>query len=629
MNKTIQTLSLLLMTIGTISAREYHVSTKGNDSNRGTELSPLRTISAAAIVAVAGDVITVHEGTYREWINPASGGTDDNQRITYRAAQGEKVYIKGSEEIRNWDKVDNGVWKVTIPNNFFVDYNPYQDLIAGDWFEGKGRIHHTGEVFLNGKSLYEKESLEKVMNPVAMTNVIDSVGSTYVWYCTSDDECTTIWANFHGANPNKELVEITTRPTCFYPTKPGINYLTISGFHISQAATQWGAPTAEQIGMVATHWNKGWIIENNTISDSKCSGITLGKERGTGHNVWLENQHKDGALHYIEVIFNTLRNGWSKNEIGSHIVRNNTIYNCEQTGMCGSMGAAFSRIENNHIYNIWTKRQFDGAEIAGIKFHAPINTILSHNRIHNTGRGIWLDWMAQGSRISGNILYDNDLHDIYLEVTHGPHTVDNNILASYNPLRLVSENGAFVHNLILGYTVPVPDFTRYTPYHLPNSTQIKGFSVTIAGSDHYYNNIFAPAYGTIEENSTNGRFGLQTYDKLPQPLNCSGNVYYGGAKESKNEKNFVYEPNHVASCKLEVVGDELFLHITMGNEIPTTEIVTTKTLGLATIVEVPFEDVDGGALVVDADFFGNKRSANSTPGPFHNLKSGTHRIKVW
>ena len=82
----------------------------------------------------------------------------------------------------------------------------------------------------------------------------------------------------------------------------------------------------------------------------------------------------DGSLHYIEVTFRTLRNGWSKENIGSHIVRNNEIFNCEQTGMCGSMGAAFSVIENNHIYNIWTKRQFDGAEIAGIKFHAAIDT---------------------------------------------------------------------------------------------------------------------------------------------------------------------------------------------------------------------------------------------------------------
>lgn len=205
-------------------------------------------------------------------------------------SSGEKVEIKGSELITDWVKVKNGVWKVTLPNTFFGSYNPYTDLIHGDWFYDQGRIHHTGEVFLNNKSLYEKENLEKVMNPVPNKNIQDPEGSTYTWYCENDGTNTTIYANFHAFNPNKEQVEISVRPTCFYPSKPGINYLTIQGFEISQAATQWGAPTAEQIGMVATHWNKGWIIENNRIYNSKCSGITLGKERASGHNVWSNDR---------------------------------------------------------------------------------------------------------------------------------------------------------------------------------------------------------------------------------------------------------------------------------------------------------------------------------------------------
>jgi|GEM_PF-6392657 len=59
------------------------------------------------------------------------------------------------------------VWKVTIPNAFFGDYNPYQDSIDGDWFLNKGRLPHTDEVFLNGKSLHEQETLGKVTNQAA------------------------------------------------------------------------------------------------------------------------------------------------------------------------------------------------------------------------------------------------------------------------------------------------------------------------------------------------------------------------------------------------------------------------------------------------------------------------------
>lgn len=164
--------------------------------NEGTEKAPFRTIGKAAEYAFPGDMITVHGGTYREWVNPPRGGESDEKRIIYRAAPGEKVEIKGSERITNWTEEKNGVWKVTIPNTFFRNYNPYVDLIYGDWFSDMGRKHHTGEVFLNNKSLYEKETLDKVLTPVVHENSRDKEGSVYTWYCENDGINTTIFANW-------------------------------------------------------------------------------------------------------------------------------------------------------------------------------------------------------------------------------------------------------------------------------------------------------------------------------------------------------------------------------------------------------------------------------------------------
>jgi len=224
-------------------------------------------------------------------------------------------------------------------------------LIQDDWFTDKGRPHHTGEVYLNGKSLYEARLLERVLNPQPHPDSRDPEASTWTWFCEGDEQNNYIYANFHGKNPNQELVEIKVRDSCFYPAKPGCDYITIRGFRTSQAAKQWAAPTAEQIGLIGAHWSKGWIIENNIISDSKCSGITLGKDHRTGHNVWSKDRNKDGATHYNEVIVRALAAGWSREMIGSHIVRNNVIFNCEQAGICGSMGGAFSQITNNHIHS--------------------------------------------------------------------------------------------------------------------------------------------------------------------------------------------------------------------------------------------------------------------------------------
>src|SRR6185312_12456439 len=101
-----------------------------------------------ANVAMPGDVITVHAGIYREQINPPRGGDADNKRITYQAAKGEKVAIKGSEVIKGWKKLSNDTWEVKIPNSFFGKFNPYKELIHGDWFSPtpKERKYHRGAV---------------------------------------------------------------------------------------------------------------------------------------------------------------------------------------------------------------------------------------------------------------------------------------------------------------------------------------------------------------------------------------------------------------------------------------------------------------------------------------------------
>ena len=271
MKKSVFTLLSFLLFSLLLQAKEYHVSKKGNDFNEGSKVAPFKTISKAVKVAQPGDVITVHEGIYREWVNPRFGGMNDSNRIVYQAAENEEVWIKGSEHIKTWKKHKGTVWKVVLNNDFFGDFNPYQEIVYGDWLtKTYGRDHHLGEVYINGKALYEIDSLAKVFSETSLKRATDTEGSKYKWYCESNQETTTIYANFNGINPNKELVEINVRPTVFFPKKTGINYITVRGFKMAQAATQWAPPTAEQEGLIGPNWSKGWIIEDNVISDSKC-----------------------------------------------------------------------------------------------------------------------------------------------------------------------------------------------------------------------------------------------------------------------------------------------------------------------------------------------------------------------
>ena len=588
-------------------AAEFHVATNGKDSNPGAQAAPLRTIQRAADLAQPGDAITVHEGVYRERITPPRGGESDAKRIVYQAAPGEKVEIKGSEVVKNWVKVQDDVWKVTVPNSFFGGFNPYSDLIHGDWFSPKGRQHHTGAVYLNGEWLAEAAKLDEVLKPV---------GATPLWFGQVDQENTTIWAQFKGVDPNEQLAEMNVRRTVFYPEKPGMNYITVRGFTLRHAATPWAPPTAEQVGLVGTHWSKGWIIENNVISHSTCSGIALGKYG----DEW-DNKSANSAEGYVKTIEHALQNGWNKETIGHHIVRNNTISHCEQAGIVGSLGAAFSTVTGNTIHDIHVRRLFSGAEMAGIKFHAAIDVEISRNHIYRTCRGLWLDWMAQGTRVTANLFHENRDQDLFVEVDHGPFLVDNNLFLSPMTLLVVSQGGAYVHNLIAG-GIRVNDLDRrQTPFHKPHSTELAGMHDNPCGDDRYYNNLFVE------------RGDLSQYDAARLPVWMDGNVFLKGTKPSRHETDPLLKPQSDPAFKLVEKADGFYLEVTFdkawAGERPR-KLVTTELLGRAAIPNLPYERPEGTPIRVNTDYFGKSRNeTNPTPGPFENTGTGSLVLKVW
>jgi len=592
----------------TSAGKQYYVSMRGNDTNDGSASRPLRTISAAGRLAQPGDVVTVREGVYRERITPPRGGTSDQTRITYRAEPGEKVAIKGSEVIKGWQKVKHDTWKVTISNDFFGDFNPYSDLIHGDWFNGRGRKHHTGAVYLNGHWLTEAAKPDDVDQPA---------GDTPLWFGQVDEDNTTIHAQFKGVDPNEAGVEINVRRTVFYPEKPGTNYITVRGFTLEHAATPWAPPTAEQIGLIGTHWSKGWIIENNTIRYSICTGVALGK-----HGDEFDNTSANTAEGYVKTIERALARGWSKDNIGHHVVRNNHISHCEQSGIVGSMGAVFCTVTGNTIHDINIRGLFGGAEMAGIKFHGAIDTLISRNHIYRCGGlgGIWLDWMAQGTRVTGNLLHDNAPQDLFVEVNHGPFLVDNNLFLSPRFLRDWSQGGAYVHNLAMG-NVEIRPQGRRTPFHKPHSTEVAGLHNIPGGDDRFYNNIFIGHQGL-----------LSAYDRFGDSVHAEGNVFLMGAKPSKQEPHPLEQPQFNPGVELVEKPDGMHLRIALDESWARQKrpLVTTELLGKAKIPNAPFERPDGSPYRIDTDYFGNKRNAASPfPGPFEPAEGDKQVLKVW
>jgi hypothetical protein len=584
--------------------------------------------------------------------------------------------IKGSEQVTGWDRVSGDVWTVAVPNTLFGSFNPFAEEIAGDWIVYADKStpkKHLGDIYLDGTSFYEVLTLPEVSNPPLRTEAIDDWTGTVdrirdpeqtrlVWYAEVGPDQTSIWANFQGANPNEELVEINVRRSVFYPMEHHINYITVRGFELAQAASPWAPPTADQPGLIGPNWAKGWIIEDNVIHDAKCSAVSIGKEISTGHNYATLRLDKPGYQYQLESVFSARQIGWDREHVGSHLVRRNTIYDCGQNGIVGHLGCVFSTIEDNHIYNIAVKREFYGYEIAGIKLHAAIDVIIRHNRIHDCSLGIWLDWQTQGTRVSRNLLYHNN-RDLFVEVSHGPYLVEHNILASPASLEIFSQGGAFVNNLVCGTVSLEPVLERPTPYHIPHSTQVAGYAAIHGGDDRHIGNIFlasdnALAYATSARPGQRADHGTVGYNGHPasmedylalvgdptrgdhqrfmnvkQPVFIHDNVYAGGAKPFEAEQGAVVLSGTDVVATVVDEGAEVYLESRLPAEFDSVRLgpITGSDLERVRFVDAEFEERDGSPSVLATDLVGLAKAGRSSypAGPITTLASGSARTRVW
>lgn len=656
---------------------KIYVNVNASRGGNGSIESPFKAINDAAKIAVAGDEIIVAPGVYREYVNPVNPGRED-ARIIYRSSEPLGAVITGAEVVTDWTLYEGTTYVTRIDNSIFGSYNPYIQEIEGDWYFADNHMH-AGNVFLNDRMLYETNTLEECLEGKVFDRSWEPEYSIYKWFTTQDTKTneTIIYANFQDKNPLEENVEITVRRNCFMPTAKYVGYITLSGFNVNKAATTWAPPAAYQDGMIGAHWSKGWIIEDCDISGSKCSGISFGNYSQENNDMYFFKNHvKSPTQMERDAVCRAQYDGWTKEIVGSHIVRRCHIHHCEQTGIVGRMGCVFSIIEDNHIHHINTMQQLGGAEIAGIKFHAAIDVIFRRNHIHHCHMGIWTDWQAQGTRITHNLLHDNNPpacikvkpdrfdQDIFVEVGHGPTLIDNNILLSACSLRIATQGVAMVHNLVCGSfamvgsgvdsTIDGKNQPRYTPYHIPHRTEVLGFMTILHGDDRFYNNIFIQNTPIPEDylegwdpdrEPTNLEVGTHVWDGYPLyeewikqfdigvhrpdmgklasahfghlPVWIHGNAYLNGAGSFALEEDKLVDSTE---AKVELVCDngQYRLNTNVFDLVNDFKVhmIHTSTLGKAFEPEQCYENPDGTPITFDEDYYGNKRGMNVIPGPF-------------
>ncbi len=256
--------------------------------------------------------------------------------------------------------------------------------------------------------------------------------------------------------------------------------------------------------------------------------------------------------------------------------------------------------------------------------------------------------------------------DIFVEVSHGPTLIDNNLLLSDCSARISTQGIAFVHNLVAGSFTWVGDGTdngghrlptpRYTPYHVPHSTEIAGFMTFLHGDARFYNNIFVQkdiredlvAYakdsGLFESCKYQFICGTKPYDGYPSaetyfakftpetavshygkdiyyehlPVYTGGNVYFNGALPCDTEENYRKDTDHKITLSLTAENGKYMLETNLYDYLPKfeTPFVSTETLGEAFEPEQKFESPDGSPIIFKYDYFGKERELMPLAGPF-------------
>jgi hypothetical protein len=315
--------------------------------------------------------------------------------------------------------------------------------------------------------------------------------------------------------------------------------------------------------------------------------------------------------------------------------------------------------------------------------HAAIDVIIRNNHFHHCTRGLWLDWQAQGTRVSCNLFHDNALpydyllrkenlanlglgEDIFIEVSHGPTLLDNNILLSDRALKLPTQGVAMVHNLIAGSFTAVGrgvdngaktlKSPRYTPYHVPHRTEVVGFMTILHGDMRFYNNIFVqrklrdnmlelgrgfkddewddgnmtagtvPYSGYMTQEMWEKEFegycgmGSEPSDRyyIHLPVWTGGNVFFGGAKPCDIEQDFLEDTEHEISLELTEDNGTWELKTNLGSYLPKDlcKLINSDTLGMAFEPEQRYENPDGSDIIFDLGIDGSARQESYIPGPW-------------
>lgn len=359
---------------------------QASDENPGTEEKPLKTISGSLSRLQAGDTVWVRKGIYREQVvlcaepwrvkqwsfPPVRSGKSFAQMISFFAAPGEEVVIKGSDVVKDWKPYRDKIW---VRENW--DANSQQVFVDGDNLQQIG-----GQMV---KGLREPDRWRgRVGNGLA-----DMKQGSF--YCDLGEKRLYVWLK-DGGDPNRHEIEATVRPFLWYIS--GRDYIRVAGFILRQCNT---SAVVNWPGMsVSGNFN---IIENVTVEWSDFGGIGVS---GTNHTIVNSKFNYNG------------NNGIGAGGWGHRFINCETSYNNHRNWSASWHAGGVKIIPEAHDLVLSGHTAVYNYKSPGIWFDGMNSNVTIQDCVcHHNGLGIMYE-ISERATIKNNICYENEGRGIYI-----------------------------------------------------------------------------------------------------------------------------------------------------------------------------------------------------------------------